>query len=515
MALTLGPILLLAGETLWGICSGAVPLAAILSSSIRRAGLLWNSVALGAGVAAGGMALGTLVALAVWRRPSFRLLRWVVLAMAAVPPYVHVLGWNGFARTLAATARSARLPFVAFGGWGAAWWVQLMATLPFAVVLIVAALESLDPALIESARTLRPVGYALRRVVLPMIWPVVAAAGGLLFLLSVTDYSVPSLFQRNVYALAVFAEYSAGGDARVAFSMALPLVAIAAGAAAASQAGLRAIVQKPSWRTPAWRETSGVSLAWSAAETFGIVILVAQAAVPLLSLIADMANGTSLVRSVAEARAEIALTLGVSATAAVLCLLPAWALARAMERARPRLRWLLWIALLAPLAFPAPVVGLGLIGIWNWSPAFRPHGTLIMPVLAALARFLPLAALIVGAHLRRIDPLLLDAARVHRTSAAKTMYFVGLPLLLPGILTASFCVFVMTAGELGATLMVTPPGYQTLSVRIYNYLHYGSSSVVASLCFVLMMLALAGAAAATAAAAGWMRLLRGSESDCV
>ena len=62
---------------------------------------------------------------------------------------------------------------------------------------------------------------------------------------------------------------------------------------------------------------------------------------------------------------------------------------------------------------------------------------------------------------------------------------------------------------------MTPPGYQTLSVRIYNYLHYGSSSVVASLCFVLMMLALAGAAAATAAAAGWMRLLRGSESDCV
>jgi iron(III) transport system permease protein len=186
-----------------------------------------------------------------------------------------------------------------------------------------------------------------------------------------------------------------------------------------------------------------------------------------------------------------------------------------MERARPRLRWLLWIALLAPLAFPAPVVGLGLIGMWNWTPAFRPHGTVIMPVLAALARFLPLAALILGAHLRRVDPLLFDAARVHQTSAAKTLSFVSLPLLLPGVLAASFCVFVMTAGELGATLMVTPPGYQTLSVRIYNYLHYGSSAVVASLCFVLMMLALAGAGAATAAAAGWMRLLRGSRSDCL
>ncbi len=36
-------------------------------------------------------------------------------------------------------------------------------------------------------------------------------------------------------------------------------------------------------------------------------------------------------------------------------------------------------------------------------------------------------------------------------------------------------------GELSGTMMVIPPGKSTLAVTIYNYLHYGSSEVVAML----------------------------------
>jgi iron(III) transport system permease protein len=51
-------------------------------------------------------------------------------------------------------------------------------------------------------------------------------------------------------------------------------------------------------------------------------------------------------------------------------------------------------------------------------------------------------------------------------------------------------VFVLAAGELGATLIVAPPGHATLTIKIYNYLHYGASEAVATLCLAMAAVAL-------------------------
>jgi len=68
---------------------------------------------------------------------------------------------------------------------------------------------------------------------------------------------------------------------------------------------------------------------------------------------------------------------------------------------------------------------------------------------------------------------------------------VRLPLLLPGLLAGASLVFALTLGELGATLIVAPPGQSTLTLRIYNYLHYGASDVVAGLCLAMLLFTLA------------------------
>lgn len=129
-----------------------------------------------------------------------------------------------------------------------------------------------------------------------------------------------------------------------------------------------------------------------------------------------------------------------------------------------------------------------------------------MPVFAALARFIPLAAIVLVAQLRRIDPLLIDAARVIQTNPCQTWIRIWLPMLAPGLLAAAGIVFALTTGELGATLLVAPPGQATLTMRIYNFLHYGSSSTVAGLCLMMAISALAAGALAVMALVGWSRV---------
>ena len=48
--------------------------------------------------------------------------------------------------------------------------------------------------------------------------------------------------------------------------------------------------------------------------------------------------------------------------------------------------------------------------------------------------------------------------------------------------------FVFCAGDTTVPILVAPGGVQTISVKIYNYLHYGASDVIAVLCLFMLML---------------------------
>jgi iron(III) transport system permease protein len=79
-------------------------------------------------------------------------------------------------------------------------------------------------------------------------------------------------------------------------------------------------------------------------------------------------------------------------------------------------------------------------------------------------------------------------------------------MFLPGFVAAACVVFALAAGELGATLVVAPPGQATLTMRIYNYLHYGASQTVAGLCLIMASTALGAGVAALFGIRGWARL---------
>jgi iron(III) transport system permease protein len=157
-----------------------------------------------------------------------------------------------------------------------------------------------------------------------------------------------------------------------------------------------------------------------------------------------------------------------------------------LQRQNRLAQWL-WIGVLVSFLTPAPLIGILLIELQNLFPRFVDPGP-IMPVLAALIRFTPLAAVALAMQRRRINPAYVEAAQILQGNPLKKFWTVVLPLLIPGLLVSIGLVFSLTLGELGATLMVAPPGSSTLALKIYNYLHYGASDQVASLCLLLTFL---------------------------
>ena len=513
-ALVVLPFFVLVADVVRALPGGGMDLLALAWPRGRRLMLLIRSVGLALGVAAGGMTVGILVGTVLWRWRSgpWSSLRWLLLALAPVPPYVHALAWSSALGAGQTWLTALGLPAPAAYGWAAAWWVQLMALMPIGIGLALIGLESVPPDLVEQARLLRSDMAAFIRVVLPLALPTVLAGGGILFLLSLTDYSVPSLFQCQVYALDIFAEYSASYEPARAVLVAVPLVGVTVVVIALAQSALRQAVQRPvsghgnpriisTW--PGW---------FMALQVAALMVFAAHVLVPLVGLVRGVGTWESLTASVACSRREIATSALTAGAAALFCLPAALAAALFLEARGSRRRWFF---VCAPLAVPAPLVGIALITLWNRSIFGGVHGSLLMPVLAALARFTPLAALVLAAQLRRTDPLLIDAARiVAGNRPIRTWLRIRLPLLMPGLLAAAALVFALTAGELGATLIVAPPGRATLTMRIYNFLHYGASSTVAGLCLVMAAVAVAAGGGAVLVLSSWPRMTGMGDREC-
>jgi iron(III) transport system permease protein len=118
------------------------------------------------------------------------------------------------------------------------------------------------------------------------------------------------------------------------------------------------------------------------------------------------------------------------------------------------------------------------------------YPALIMPSVVSVIKFAPFAAIILSVQMRFIDPLLFDAAAVFARSRYDALVRIHLPLYLPGLVVSAGLLAALTLAELGATLIVSPPGHATITLRIYNYLHYGSSSDVAGLCLMVTLMTL-------------------------
>jgi ABC-type Fe3+ transport system permease subunit len=102
-----------------------------------------------------------------------------------------------------------------------------------------------------------------------------------------------------------------------------------------------------------------------------------------------------------------------------------------------------------------------------------------MFLLAYLARFVPVAALMLAATARTVAVSHEEASAASGARWGRTMARIVLPQMRMGIATAWMVIFVLTFGELGVSILVAPPGEATLPIRIYTMIANAPPSHVA------------------------------------
>ncbi len=220
---------------------------------------------------------------------------------------------------------------------------------------------------------------------------------------------------------------------------------------------------------------------------------------PLMVLALEAGRVERVTAAVRASGQAITNSLGLATMGAACIMAIAIFLGYARGRARTRFAGFADLTFIILFAVPSTVVGVGLIGLWNRPGLLSQiYASSVMIVLAYIARFLPVATLILAASVRQIPASFEEAARIAGASWPRTFFRIVLPQIRTGLAAAAVVVFIFAFSELGATVLVAPPGESTLPVRVYTLIANTSSSEMAALALmqcgiVLIPLALFGA----------------------
>lgn len=502
--LVFGPVLALLLPALQTAFSKSADLFLLAIPTGSRLTLLGKSIGLSTAVALGGTGLGLLCSLFLLNTssPVRRILRWIILLLAPLPAYIYALAWTSFSDQINNWLMSLIPARLILRGWGVSWWIWVMALLPFSTSLLLLGFESIEPDQIEAARLLSRDNRVIRKIMVPLIKPYLIVSLSFLFLLSLTDYSVPALFQTSGYSLSLFADFSAYHQPERVLFLSLPMLLIGGLIILLT---LKELKKRP--LAPVWRKKQTLSIqaeGWMEwLQNAGLVFLLIQVGIPLLSLFSLNHAEMKFWENILAARDEIQFTSQTGLAAAAACLPLASGFASWIYRKNSLTGWV-WVIL--PLIIPPSLIGIGLISLWNSPQIISVYNSEWMPILASIARFTPYAVLILFIQRQTLNQNLLDAADLIPANPLKKWFWITLPLSAPGLISSALFVFILSLGELGATLLVVPAGSSTLTIRIYNYLHYGASDTVWSLALVLTLLAVVSGLFILLILTGWNQL---------
>ncbi len=435
--------------------------------------LLWNTVRLSIACTLLCAVIGVGAAWCVERTqlPARRLLAVALVLPLGVPDFVVGFGWVSIEPSL--------------HGYLAAVMIMTLSLYPLVYLPARGALANLDAGLEEAGRSLGLGPWqTFRRVTLRQIRPAVLGGCLLVTLALLAEYGAFEIVQYQTFTVKIFTEFKLGFDAVGACVLSLVLVVLSIVVLAGEQALAgrgRSTLSGPGAR----RSPPRIALGRRTVPVLGalLVLLGLALLVPLGSLAYWILRGNSSTLPGTSIVSALGHTVEYSAAAAAIATLLAVPVSALAIRRRNRLTVLIERLSYLPMALPGLVVALGLVAFSVRYALALYQGSLEL-IAAYAILFLPLALVGVRAGMAQASTQLEEVSRSLGCGPLEVWRRVTLPLIAPGLGVAFALVFISSATELTATLLLRPTGVNTLATQFWAYtgeLSYGAAAPYAAL----------------------------------
>ncbi|MGD1085573.1 MAG: 6-bladed beta-propeller [Verrucomicrobiota bacterium] len=441
--------------------------------------LVCNSLLVSGAATAGAAAGGGVAALfAAGLEARWRTLLFAAAVVALVtPPFLAANCWIDLLGEQGVWRHWLPWNIYSFGG---TIWILILLTWPVTFFLAAGAWSRTRAEQLEADPMLRG-GALLRWLLLPQARTALTQGTVLTMVLTLNNFAVPAILQVKVFPAEIWVRFNTTFDYAGALALSWPLVL----APLLLVLCLRRREAAWSWRSDAptaraMRRQLGAG--WHrAAGAVALFLVAVSVGAPLWRLTGSAKTWRELGPVLAAGQSAAAHSLGYAAATACVVI------ALGLATWRGRLDWALWI----PFFTPGVLLGIALIWVFNRPATRMIYQSGAMVILAYSIRYAALGWTTVARAARGTDRGLTEAARLDGAAWWQMWRHVYWPQISAPLAAAWYVTYLLCLWDVETLVLIVPPGGESLSLRVFNLLHYGHNPQVNAICLVLMGLAVA------------------------
>lgn len=439
--------------------------------------LLKNSLLVSAETTVGALVIGFFMAL--YTSAADKYLRRLIFALAittfALPPFLVTNCWLHFLGNAGTWRSWLSFNILSFGG---TVWILTLMLWPVSFFFFFAAWRRMEPCYLEAEPMLRG-GALIRWLLLPMAENQLLQGAALTFVLALNNFAVPAILQVKVFPAELWVDFNTTFNYSSAVRLGWPLLV-------APLLLISLLWRKKtfwSWKTEGisanqFRRQLGKS--WFAvAAGLGILVSVLSVGLPLAQICFSAQTWTDFSPALAAGQRALLFSaaFAVLAATAVLCI------------SSLTCRWPVSSAAWIFFLIPGVLLGMTLIWIFNRPPFVAFYQSIGIVILAFAVRYFAPGVTAVGNAIAASDRNLADAAQTEGAGRWQLFRWIYLPQIFPQLCIAWYVVYLFCLWDVETLVLIVPPGCETVSLRIFNLLHYGHNSQVNALCLLLLAVA--------------------------
>ncbi len=447
--------------------------------------LLGKSCLIAAVIAFFSTTLGTILGFLLYKtnlefRGFFKL---SLLIPLFISPYILAVAWKDFFYLFIGNVNLISTYFGVI-------LVLILIFTPLSMLIIGSALSNINSQLEESGLVITNLRRVIFKITLPLIKPSLITSFILVFIFSISEFSVPAFFGVKVFTTEIFTQFSAFYNHSFAILQSSLLVLICILLLFAER---KQIAEAPFLSVGS--KGTNTKLYMLKNYGLGMLFLVAWFIISVffpfvILFIQSFKTGTSkIIQAFELLMPTISDSIGLAFLAALIIVFVGFATANfsfKQNKIKKSFDWLLLII----FAIPSTILGISLIKFYNHPALDFIYSSYAIILIAYVGKFSFISAKLIGNSIKQIPNSLDEAAQIEGVTPFSRLQKILIPLILPTLFVTFVISFIFSLGELGTTIMLYPPGTEIMPIKVFTIMANAPQSLVSSMTLIVFSITL-------------------------
>jgi len=357
---------------------------------------------------------------------------------------------------------------------------------PLSILIIGSALTGINSNIEDAAFMFVSLKKTIFKIVLPLIKPPIITSFVLVFIFSISEFSVPAFLGVKVFTSEIFIQFSAFYNHSLAILQSLLLVLICVGLLFSE----RKYISDAPFFSIGTRGTKSKIYKLNKAKlpaflfvSFWMFISIIS---PFLMLFfQSFKNGTDkFVQAFTLLSSTFSNSFFLAITGASLIVLVG--ILASFPNKNKFFDWLLLIV----FAIPSTIIGISLIKFYNQEGLNFIYSSSAIILIGYIAKFSFVSSKLIGNAIKQIPKSLNELAQIQGVTFLKRLQNITLPLILPTLFVTFMLSFIFCFGELGLTIMLYPPGTEIMPIKVFTIMANAPQALTSSMSLIVFSITL-------------------------